>query len=92
MRNLPIKLQIQKINHLLSKKGISPDLIDTNSRIDRTLTYRENLRGINNYLGRSIYPNEIKGRTSSYEANKPPFIYFHFLDADYALKYTPPFF
>lgn len=66
-RNLPINLQMQKISGLLTKKGISPDTIDLYSRLDRTLKYRENVRGINNFLGRSLYPREIKGRTSSYE-------------------------
>jgi hypothetical protein len=66
-RRLPIGLQIIKINSLLQKRGISKDLIDVNARIDRTLTYRENVRGISNYIGKNIYPAEIRGKTSSYE-------------------------
>ena len=66
-RILPFGLQVIKIRGLLQKKGISPDLVDLHARMDRTLTYRENVRGINSYIGRNIYPAEIKGRTSSYQ-------------------------
>jgi hypothetical protein len=66
-KNYPFGLQILNLGKSLEKKGINKDKVDLLHVLDRTLTYRENKRILNSYVGRNIFPNEIKGRTSSYE-------------------------
>ena len=66
-RNLPFGLQLLHLGRGLERKGVSRDTVDLKHVLDRTLTYKENKRVLNNYMGRNVFPNEIKGRTSSYE-------------------------
>ncbi len=59
-------LQRKHLERQLLGKGIEPDKVDLFSRIDRTLTYRENKRNITKLVGISI-DKGISGHLSSFE-------------------------
>lgn len=64
---LPYGLQRVKFEGYLKKKGIDSDKVDLFALIDRKLSFNENKRLMNQHLGRNIYPNEVKGKLSSFE-------------------------
>ena len=67
IRSIPFGLQIVSLSKGLQRRGIDRDTVDLPHVLDRTLTFGENKRILNQYLGRKVYPSEIKGRVSSFE-------------------------
>lgn len=50
MRQMPIKLQIQKINRAIVEAGHDPESFDVIAHVDSNLSYPENLRNIRKIL------------------------------------------